>query len=67
MTLREHYAGLMMQAIISNCNDVHYVNTLLSHSKTREVDINEFISMMAVEQANALIAELAKNKWDDVG
>lgn len=48
MTLREYYAGLAMQGIISACGDRQ------SSDKT--------IAYWAVQKADALIAELAKTE-----
>lgn len=57
MTLREHYAGLAMQALIGDADSKANISRL---SRERNIDADVGLAKAAIEFADALIAELEK-------
>ena len=57
MTLRQHYAGLAMQAVVSNERIARVASPI---AKGENLSVEDMFAKMAVAYADALITELEK-------
>jgi hypothetical protein len=62
LTLREYFAAKAMQGLLASTSNADMVEALTQMSRARGLRNPQLLAAMAVQQADDLLAELAKEK-----